>query len=110
MPEHHLSRAQLASLRAVLEPFADRISEAALFGSRATGVAKPHSDVDLVLYGSLAEADLNRLRTLLSESSLSVTVDVVAYALLDDTPLKTHIDTVKRSLFSQSDLRGLASS
>lgn len=108
MPEHHLSRAQLASLRAVLEPFADRISEAALFGSRATGVAKPHSDVDLVLYGSLAEADVNRLRTLLSESSLSVTVD--AYALLDDAPLKTHIDMVKRSLFSQSDQRGLASS
>lgn len=109
MPEYHLSRAQLATLRAVLEPFAERISEAALFGSRATGVAKPHSDIDLVLYGPLDEADVNRLRTLLAESSLSVTVDVVAYALLDDVLLKAHIDTVKRSLFSQGELKGLLS-
>lgn len=104
-PAHGLSRPQLELLRTVLAPFADRITEAALFGSRATGAAKPHSDIDLVLYGPLFEGDVDRLRTLFDESSLSVTVDVVAYELLGDAPLKAHIDAVKRPLFSESDLK-----
>lgn len=106
-PAHGLSRPQLELLRAVLAPFGERITEAAVFGSRATGAAKPHSDIDLVLYGPLLEGDVDRLRTLFGESSLSVTVDVVAYGLLGDAPLKAHIDAVKRPLFSQSDLQGV---
>ncbi len=108
-PTHKLSTAQLETLRDVLVPFAEHITEAALFGSRATGAAKPHSDIDLVLYGSVAERDVARLRTLLGESNLSVTVDLVAYELLGDAPLKTHIDTVKRPLFSQNDLKRVTS-
>ena len=104
-PVHGLSRVQLELLRAVLAPFADRVTEAALFGSRATGAAKPHSDIDLVLYGPLREQEVDRLRTLFDESSLSVPVDVVPYGLLGDAPLKAHIDAVKRPLFSQSDLK-----
>ncbi len=105
-PVHQLNRHQLETLRAILEPFAPRITEAALFGSRATGAAKTYSDIDLVLYGPLTEADVDRLRTLFTESSLSIGVDVVAYGLLGELPLKAHIDAVKRPLFSQ---RGLTS-
>ena len=108
-PVHQLSRAQLETLHAVLVPFAEHITEAALFGSRATGAAKPHSDIDLILYGPVAERDVARLRTLLGESNLSVTVDIVAYGLLGDAPLKAHIDAVKRPLFSQNDLKQVTS-
>lgn len=108
-PGHQLNRHQLETLRAILEPFAVRITEAALFGSRATGAAKAHSDIDLVLYGPLTEADIDRLRTLCAESNLSIGVDVVAYGLLGDLPLKDHIDAAKRPLFSQRELAGLTS-
>lgn len=57
-PAHKLSRPQLELLRAVLAPFREGITEAAVFGSRATGAAKPHSDIDLVLYGPLLEGDV----------------------------------------------------
>lgn len=106
-PAHKLSRPQLELVRAVLAPYGGRVTEAAVFGSRATGAAKPHSDIDLVLYGPLRQEDVDRLRTLFDESSLSVTVDVVAYELLGDAPLKAHIDAVKRPLFTQSDLQGV---
>ena len=55
--------------------------------------------------GLLRERDVDRLRTLLLESSLSVPVDVVAYGLLGDVPLTAHIDVVKRPFFDRNDLK-----
>jgi hypothetical protein len=55
-PAHGLTAAQLAALRSALAPHADRIERVDLFGSRATGRARPNSAVDLVIRGDIDEA------------------------------------------------------
>lgn len=78
----------------VLSPWAGRVERVALFGSRATGKARPNSDYDIVLYGALTQADVDRIWTRFTESALAVPVDVIAYDLLRHAPLKAHIDLV----------------
>jgi predicted nucleotidyltransferase len=100
-----LSPAQVERIRAVLRPFADRIELAGLFGSRATGRWKPASDIDLVLYGPVAEAEVDRIRTLLMEEGLPVPVDIVAYRAIEGTALQRHIDGVMQPLLTSDELR-----
>jgi predicted nucleotidyltransferase len=85
----------------ILRPFAARITTVGLFGSRATGVYRDNSDIDLVLYGPLTENDIDRIYTLFQESSLPVSVDVTAFELIDYPPLKAHITAVMKPLFSK---------
>jgi type I restriction enzyme S subunit len=49
------------------------------FGSRASGAAKPFSDLDLALEGEepLTSSELAQLKTAFSESDLPIKVDVV---------------------------------
>jgi len=103
-PPHGLSPHHLAIIAEVLAPFADRITEAALFGSRATGRARPNSDIDLVLFGDIDQPTLDRIWTRFDESPLPFTVDVQADRLIAYPPLKAHIASVKRPLFVQRDL------
>lgn len=100
LPAHGLTDRQLAILRGVLRPFADRIDRVGLFGSRATGTQRPNSDIDLVLYGTLGDAEIDRLWTLFDESALPMTVDVVAYRRIAHAGLKAHVDRVMRPLFT----------
>jgi predicted nucleotidyltransferase len=95
-------------IRSVLEPFADKIDSVAVFGSHATGRARDNSDVDLVVYGRLDQTDVDRLWTSFDESSLSVTVDLVAYNLPIYPPLRGHIDRVAKRLFGHDELAGRA--
>lgn len=105
VPEHGLTPRQIAAIKAILAPFADRIERVSLFGSRAKGTQRPDSDIDLVIYGPVDQGLIDRLWTLFAESSLPVKVDVVAYDRATYPPLKAHIDGVARPLLSQSDLR-----
>ena len=99
-----VDRHDRAVLRDILARYADRIDRVGLFGSRATGAARRNSDIDLVVYGRLDAAGIDRLWTLFEDSPLSVSVDVVAYA--DDLypPLRRHIDAMSLPLFSHADL------
>lgn len=63
------------------------------------------SDIDLVLYGDLSQADVDRLCTLFEEGGLPVTVDVIAYAADLYPPLKHHIDSFAQPLFTREDLK-----
>jgi len=101
---HGLTNNQLAILKSVLQPFSKKIQEVALFGSRATGAYRPYSDIDLVLYGEITEREVDRLRTLFLESSLSLQVDLQLYEAIEHKLLKEHIDRVKKTLFTQTDL------
>lgn len=47
-------------LRAALAPLADRIEQAFVFGSTASGSAKPGSDIDLLVVGEVKLAELAR--------------------------------------------------
>jgi predicted nucleotidyltransferase len=105
MADHGLTQHQLNIIRDVLAPYALAIERVSLFGSRATGTARANSDIDLVLYGPLREAMVNRIWTLFDESGLAIKVDVVAYDLIDAPALKSHIDAVGRPLFAQADLQ-----
>lgn len=99
-----LSDRERAILRDALSAFADRIDCAAIFGSRALGRAHAASDIDLVLYGTLDDAAVARLWTMLDESSLAVTVDVARYDGLGRSSLRRHIDACAVPIFTQDDL------
>jgi predicted nucleotidyltransferase len=89
--------------------FADRIKSVGVFGSRATGLSRENSDIDLVVYGDLDEKSERRLWTMLEDSSLPVSVDLVVYARINNPLLKDHIDAVGTELFTQEDLQRAAS-
>ncbi|MDR6788680.1 putative nucleotidyltransferase [Sphingomonas sp. BE138] len=93
-----------AIVGSVLRAFADRIDRVAVFGSRALGRARPASDIDLALYGSLDAAALARLWSLFDRSGLAVTTDLVHYEALGDVPLRRHIDRYAKTLFTHEDL------
>ena len=99
-----LSSRDRETIRAILAPYAALIDRAALFGSRGSGAARPNSDIDLVLFGDITDAEVDRLWTLFDESSLSVSVDVLAYREDMYPPLLRHIDHTARTLFTRDDL------
>jgi len=108
MPGHGLTPEQIAAIRDILAPFAEGIELVGLFGLRATGKARPNSDIDLVLYGPLDEATVARIWTLFDASTLALKVDVIAYDLIAYPPLKAHVDAVMRPLLSKGELHGTA--
>lgn len=103
--KHGLSAAQVDVLRKILAGFADKIVDVGLFGSRATGNARPNSDIDLVIYGEIDQPLVDRIWTLCESSNLALSVDVVGYDLITHPRLKAHIDQVMQPLFSQAELR-----
>ena len=104
MNKHGLTGQQLDIIHSVLAPYAEYIDCVGLFGSRATGTARPNSDIDLVLYGHLDDALEARIWTLFDTSKLALKVDVNAYALITYLPLKEHIDAVVQTLFTKAEL------
>lgn len=106
MAEPVLSSRHREILREVLAPYARSFDKVGVFGSRATGSAHDHSDIDLVFYGEVDEAVLDRIATLLDESGLPVSIDLVAYDRIEHPALKRHIDAVAVPLFTAADLRG----
>jgi predicted nucleotidyltransferase len=99
-----ISPDQLAWIVRILRPYAEALDHVAVFGSRATGRARSNSDIDLVLYGRLQDADIDRIRTMFEESALSVSVDVLLYSDHLYSPLKRHIDQSAVVLLSSHDL------
>lgn len=102
--EHGLSARQLDTIAGILARHCPNIERAALFGSRAMGSHKRHSDIDLVLYGDIAPAAVDRLWTLFDESSLPYKVDVQAFNLVAYPPLKRYIEAEARTLFTREEI------
>ena len=98
-----LSKESLEIVRKILSTAEDKIERVEVFGSRATGLQRPNSDLDLVIYGSVDDAICDRLWTLMQESSLPFSVDVKSYENLHYPPLQAHIDAVARPLFIRTD-------
>ena len=99
-----LSHRQTETLRRILARHADNIERVDIFGSRAQGTHRPKSDLDLVIHGSLIESQIDRLWTLFQESNLPFSVDVKSYHLTRYAPLKAHMDTVRKTLFTHEEL------
>lgn len=105
MMQHGLTEHDIVTLGRILAIYANQITQVDLFGSRATGTYRPNSDVDIVLRGSLAEAEIDHLWTLFQESNLPYSVDVKSYELTDYPSLKLHMENVRKCLFSQQALK-----
>ena len=102
--DHGLSDRELDILRNVLKLYHPKIERVGIFGSRANGKFKPYSDIDLVLFGNLQEQDVARIYTLLDDSSLGLSIDVLSYLHITYPPLKRHIDENTKQLFSSSEI------
>ena len=89
----------------VLKLFADSIDRVAVCGSRALGTARPASDIDLALFGTLSEAEAARIWTLFDQSALAVNVDIADYSRLAPSSFKRHIDAVAKTLFTREQLK-----
>ncbi len=107
MSDNGLTIYQINIIKRILHPFANKIHSVGLFGSRAKGTYRENSDIDMVIYGSLNEEDVDRIWTLFDASDLPVRVDLNVYHLIAYPPLKRHIDAVVQPLFSQQELLGL---
>ena len=77
----------LAILHPILATLLPPDTTVFVFGSRATGTARRYSDLDLALRSQtpLTLDALSRLHNALSESDLTIKVDVVDFATLDPT-------------------------
>lgn len=102
--EIDLTDIQRRALKSVFVPFADRIETVGVYGSRARGLARPGSDVDLVIYGAVDQSDVARIREELCASDLSIFADVIGYRDIAHTPLKAEIDKWMKPLFGCADL------
>ncbi len=79
-----LSGSELACLRSLL---ARRLPgrEVRAFGSRVTGRAKPHSDLDLVVMAPITDLERFELNADLEDSDLPFRVDVVVWEELPES-------------------------
>jgi predicted nucleotidyltransferase len=77
------------------------ISEVRLFGSRAKGTHKPHSDVDLALWGRINSLQTEAIAGELDELPLPYHFDVVAFDLIKLQSLREHIERVGIRLFPE---------
>ena len=102
--DHGLSDSNLQTIKSILRECASKVESVSLFGSRANGAYKSHSDIDLVLYGDIDPAGVDRLWTLFHESNLPYKVDLNAYQLISDPPLKRRIDSTGKVLFTRAQL------
>lgn len=76
------------------------VKEAIIYGSRAKGVHKPGSDIDLVLKGdALALEDLNRISLALDNLLLPYTIDLSLHHHIDDPGLLDHVERVGKTIF-----------
>ena len=105
-----LTAPQLEALRAVFAPLADRFDAIAVYGSRATGCARPGSDVDLVVFGGRGERLIGELTGLLEDSDLSIFADVSSYEAITSEALRADIDRDAVVLFRAVDLLQLHAS
>ena len=77
--DHGLEGRQLEIIKDICGRFANCIDKVSLFGSRAAGVYKDYSDIDLVVYGNISDRSIGNLWSRFHESSLPYKVDISAY-------------------------------
>lgn len=71
-----------------------KIEAVILFGSRAKGIHKPGSDVDLALVGDLVLNDVLDLHNDLDDLDLPIRFDLVDYRRVTDPDVLAHVNRV----------------
>lgn len=88
-----LTEAEIEQLIIVLHRW-PQIERGVLFGSRAKGIARPNSDIDLALYGDVDELIAERVALEMDELPLPYLFDVKAVCQLNNPELIKHIQRV----------------
>ena len=70
------------------------IEKAVLFGSRAKGIARNNSDIDIALYGIINELEIEAVSFELDELPLPYKFDVKAFESIKNIALRKHIERV----------------
>ena len=79
-----------------------KVEEAIIYGSRAKGLYKPGSDIDLVLKGeSLDLEELNNINLALDNLPIPYTIDLAIYHRIDNPDLLDHIKRVGKTIYRQ---------
>lgn len=101
MSDPDLPERTLAELTRVFAAYPELI-EVVLFGSRATGVATPRSDIDLATRGILDDQLLGRMVLDLDDLSIPQQCDLQAYETIRYAPLRRHINNVGVIIYQKS--------
>ncbi len=88
----------------ILSRYADFIDLVSIYGSRAAGTARPGSDLDLLLAGTIDFRDMLKLGVDFEESDLSMVVDLKHERDLTDSQAQAEILKRCRPLFTRADL------
>ena len=89
----------IRALESVFKQF-NAIDKVVLYGSRALGTHQPGSDIDLALFGSEVTPDLiASIAILIDDLLLPFTLDLTAYALIDNDALRDHVNRIGIGLF-----------
>jgi len=80
----------------------EEIEKAAIYGSRALGIFKPGSDIDLVIYGiKITPETVLKLKTQLEqELPIPYYFDLTHYETISNSELKKHIDEFGKIFYS----------
>jgi predicted nucleotidyltransferase len=98
-PDILLTTRQRDELLKVFGMFVPAVTRVDIFGSRATGRARPGSDVDLVVDGDIDPATLARMARALDDSYLSIFADVTSYGALGGGAFAEAVRRSARPLF-----------
>ncbi len=100
MKDTGLSDAEVELIRTVLRQHA-HVSRAILFGSRAKGVATPHSDIDLAVCGLDSALKTEALALDLEELPLPYKFDVLDFEALKNEVLREHVERVGIEIYKR---------
>ena len=76
----------------ILDKALGQIGQAKVYGSRATGRARPSSDLDLVIFPPASESLVGELALAFEECDLPIFVDVIAWERISNPVLRAEIE------------------
>jgi len=106
MSEGHwgLRPEELDRIREVLAAHS-KVSDAVIYGSRATGTQRAGSDIDLTLRGKLAWPELQKIEAELDGLELPYTIDLSIESQIENPALREHIQRYGETLYTRDPAR-----
>lgn len=98
--EFGLSRKALDGLRSVFSK-SENIELIMIYGSRAKGNYKNHSDIDLAVMNSISFDELLRLETEIDDLLLPQEIDLIRFDSVENAALKNHIERRGKVFFKR---------
>ncbi len=100
MKDIGLSKKELTEIISVFLRYPE-IKNVILFGSRAKGISRPNSDIDLAVDGTISDLQVEALAMELDELAMPYKFDVKSVSGICNPALKDHIARAGIKIFSQ---------